>query len=1858
MKVAKLISIFLILLLVTSCGSKDNKPIRPFKRQSAEAVPVNIPLDKGFSEYISGYTSGVIPANSAIEIRFTPEFAAKVDKSASGLFVFEPAIKGKTEWKDEATIVFTPSRLLDPGKTYTGGLNLNKLSEVKERLRVFPLRIQTLKKDFRVTFGTLECSNAEGNSYLLHGQIVAADFIEPAEAENYITAKLGRKKMELTWDHSVNLIHKFTVTGIDRTNKSQELLLSWDGSSAGVKQKGSSTVSIPPTGDFSILDIVSIPGESQRIDILFSDPVDAKQETDGLVHFTPSTETTININANIISILPANRLKGKVDLNVESSIRNNKGVTLSSSFLKQLDFTLVAPGIMPVGNGVILPSSQNLIFPFKAANLNAVDLKIIRIFDNNLPYFLQENDINGNNSVKQFGRPVYTGKVDLVNGSGMNTGTWNLYTIDLSDYIDVVPGVLYKVDLGMRRSYSLYPCSSVGGESKYEEALQQAEEQNHDFWNDPENYYEDSEDEIYYKFGFDWNDRNNPCNDAFYSPDRKISRNVLASNLGLIAKKGDDNILHVMVNDLLTALPLNEVSVDVFDFQMQLISSGKTNQDGSVAIFCERKPFLIIAKKDKDRNYLKTNDGSSLSLSSFDVAGNKPENGIKAFIYGERDVWRPGDSIFLSIFIKDIKSDLPAGHPVQFELINPLEQRVDNQVQKPNGSNLLVFTSKTSPDAVTGNYKAQFRIGGATFTKRIRIETVKPNRLKINLNFHGEILGGSGPVTKGTLNVKWLNGAVAKNLNSSVEYILKHTKTEFEKYGQYIFDDPISEFHSESVNIFKDAVDANGNASVVFDPGKEINAPGMLNAVFTAKASEPGGDESITQTTWKYAPYPVFVGINLPGLKGKSRMLFTDADNEVKLVTVDEKGKPVRSEVEITIYKISYRWWWESDEENLAYYISNNNYKPVIRKTITTSGGEGSFSFNIDKKEWGRYLIRATTPAGHSTGKILLIDWPWEYGMKGNTEGATLLAINTDKEKYNPGDEIKLSFPAPENARAFVTLENSTGVLDEIRVNTEKGSTVVTLKAKREMAPNIYAYVTVIQPHAQTVNDMPMRLYGVVPVMVEDPGTRLTPKIEMADEIRSQKPFVIKVSETNRKPMTYTVAVVDEGLLDITGFKTPDPWNYFYAREALGVQTWDLYDFVLGAFGGTLERIFAIGGDEAVVDKSANKAQRFVPVVKFLGPFSLEAGKTNTHTLTLPQYTGSVRTMVIAGSERAFGIAEKSVFVKDPLMLLVIAPRVISPGEKVALPISLFIQKDGIKDITIKAEGNDLVSFEEKTKSISVSGTGEKDSEFSFTVGGKTGVAKMSVTATGGGESATYNMEIEVRSPNPPEIRAEVKVIRQGEKFETTFKPFGIEGSNSALLEVSSLPSINLEKRMEYLLDYPHGCSEQITSAAFPQLWLKDLTGNDASVAKSASANITEAINKLISRQMINGGIALWPGSSQPDNWVTSYAGHFMTEAERKGYSIPSGFKLKWVSFQKKTAQDWRFDTRFKQSANDQAYRLFTLAFAGQPEKGAMNRLRESSGIPQLSRWLLAAAYATTGRPELAADLLDVRNLATEQEYYNYYYGSEMRDKAIILYTLTLLKNEEQAVSLLKVICDNFNNDNWYSTQSIAWGLFSYMKWTESIPGDKNSPSKIKISLNGRKSEQTIQSKQVWSKDISENNGSNSLIVENSSDKPLYVTLTRKGVPLISDITREDKGLIMKIDYMDMALKPVDQKNLRQGVDFMMVVKVTNNTFAMVDNIALTEMVPSGWEIQNTRLFEADYGIKESPFDYRDFRDDRVNTYFSLTQGQTKTFVLILNAAYKGEFYQPSVWCEAMYIPNCYSRFPGNPVKITGQKIE
>ena len=267
------------------------------------------------------------------------------------------------------------------------------------------------------------------------------------------------------------------------------------------------------------------------------------------------------------------------------------------------------------------------------------------------------------------------------------------------------------------------------------------------------------------------------------------------------------------------------------------------------------------------------------------------------------------------------------------------------------------------------------------------------------------------------------------------------------------------------------------------------------------------------------------------------------------------------------------------------------------------------------------------------------------------------------------------------------------------------------------MTPNVYVNVTLIQPHAQTINDLPIRLYGIVPISVEDPSTHLTPIIKTPEVWKPEKKSAVTVSEKDGKEMTYTIAIVDEGLLDLTRFKTPDPWSAFYAHEALGVKTWDLFDLVMGAYGAELSRILAIGGDGDINNKGGNKANRFKPMVKFMGPFSLKKGQTVIHEFMMPQYVGSVRTMVIAGYKGAYGSADKTTPVRDPLMILGTLPRVVGPGEEVDLPVSVFAMEKKVKNVKVEIQTNNMfTALDGKSKSITFAEIGDEVVNFKLKV--------------------------------------------------------------------------------------------------------------------------------------------------------------------------------------------------------------------------------------------------------------------------------------------------------------------------------------------------------------------------------------------------------------------------------------------------------------------------------------------------------------------------------------------------------------
>ena len=1056
--------------------------------------------------------------------------------------------------------------------------------------------------------------------------------------------------------------------------------------------------------------------------------------------------------------------------------------------------------------------------------------------------------------------------------------------------------------------------------------------------------------------------------------------------------------------------------------------------------------------------------------------------------------------------------------------------------------------------------------------------------------------------------------------------------------------------------MFNGVLDAEGRAGVNIQLPVATGAPGMLNATLTTRVFEPGGDASIYSQTVPFSPFTSYVGINLNQPKGK--YIETDKDHVFDIVTVNDQGQPVnRSNLEYKIYRISWSWWWENGEESFGTYINNSSITPVASGNLQTTGGKASFKFRINYPDWGRYLVYVKDrESGHATGGTVYIDWPDWRGRSNKTDpsGIKMLAFSLDKDSYEIGETATAIIPAAAGGRALVSLENGSTVLQQQWLEvSDQGDTKLTFKITPEMAPNVYLHISLLQPHAQTVNDLPIRMYGIAPVFVTNRQTILQPQIKMPEVLRPETDFNVTVSEKSGKPMTYTLAIVDDGLLDLTNFKTPDPWNEFYAREALGIRTWDMYDDVLGASGGRYSSLFSTGGDASLKPADA-KANRFKPVVKFIGPFYLAKGKQQTHTLKLPMYVGSVRAMVVAGQDGAYGNAEKTAFVRTPLMLLSTLPRVLSTQEEITVPVNVFAMENQVKNVTVslEASGAGVQITGNRQQSLTFDQPGDQLAYFTLKTGSKTGKATIHLTASGNGQQTKETIEIEVRNPNPVVTLRNSQWIEAGQEAELSYTLAGSSSANNQVqLEVSRIPSVDISRRFDFLYNYQHHCTEQLTSKALPLLFVSQFKAVDEQEAEKIKTNVQEAIRQIYARQLPNGGFVYWPGNAVADEWITSYTGMFLTLAQEKGYAVHPNVLNKWKRFQRAAAQNWRMpqeasNWQIWQSELQQAFRLYTLALAGAPEYGAMNRMKEQPGLSIQAKWRLAAAYALTGKMKPAEELVyNAETTVIPYSSMNLIYGSSDRDEAMILETLILMKRDRDALQQAKKVSQNLAQENWFNTQSTAFALMAMGRLAEQLSGTLD----FTWSWNGKQQPAVKSAKAVFEKEIATSPKSGTVSVKNQGKGALSVDLITRTQLLNDTLPAIADNIRLDVKYTDMAGSPISVEDIRQGTDFMSAVTLSNiSGTSDYSNLALTHIIPSGWEIYNERMIVPEASSSNSneantpessadKYTYKDIRDDRVLTYFDLRRGESKTFTVRLQATYAGNFILPAIQCEAMY---------------------
>jgi len=1827
-------------------------------------------VDQSFSQYIVGYTSGQISTKGTIQIELAedqPQVALFAEIKEK-LFTLSPSVKGKAYWKSSRVIEFSPDAPLKENTRYTVNFNLGKLlPELDKKYQTFSFDVYTIEQDF--SFGEVfyqPVHEGQNRWNTVEVELFAADVLTNDEVKAVFSAELDGKKLVPRLINSLDGVSfKFAIDSLERVSKSQTLKLICNGKAVNNKKIVEKDIEIHDINSFEVIRSQNFSQPERCIKIFFTDPL-GKQDLKGLIELANFSNYTFKTHKNVVSIFPESSFPESLQITISKYIKNFAGKILGEDVIINKITVPELPVVKFMKLGSIFPDSKNLILPFSAVNVSAVELRIIKIYEQNILSFLQSNTLDGSNNLTRSGRLIAKKILRLDQDKSKILTNWNHYAIDMSALVGKDPGAIYRFELIIRQEFSLYPCANaqpVSSGITDDDNFALTDEDLAAF-NSEYGYY----DPIQYDWWeYKWRERNNPCHPTFYMEAQNVvaSCNLFASNIGIIAKKGEGSEMLITTQDIRNTEPLSGSKIRVLNYQLMPIATGTTDRDG----FCNlqvksNEAFIVEVTHGNQKGYLKVGRGNELSLSRFDVSGKTIEKGLKGFIYGERGVWRPGDDIFMTFILEDRQKTIPAKHPVTMDIFNPKGQFFRKLVQNNPVGNFYTFQFKTEEQSPTGVWRAVVNVGGTKFEKHFRIETIKPNRLKINVDFGTSIIDKQN--INVNLDVRWLHGAVARDLKAKMLLKLSQNVTKFKGYEAYHFMNPATEVFSYEEQIFSGKLDGNGQTTANLKMPKAETAGGLLTATFTTSVEESGGGESFTIHTLPYSPFSAYVGLNVHQ-ENDYDIKETGKTHYFDVVLLDAKGKPVPSgELVYKAYRLTGSWWWDVDAmpNRLASVINGTHTTTFINETVGIKDGKARVGFHANTSQWGRYLIFIKDPkGGHTTGKIIYVDDPYWRGRSrdDDPQGNTMLNFSTDKRSYIVGDEVKITLGKGGNGRVLVSLENGSHSLKQWWVETKHGEpTLIKFKVTEEMSPNFYVHLTLLQHHNQTINDLPIRMYGVVPVMVENPKSELKPTLAMPDVLQSEKEFSIVVREANKQDMIYTLAIVDEGLLDINNFKTPNPHAEFNVREALGVKTYDLYNLVIGAFSGELKPLFAVGGGDAI-NPTEKSNRRFKPVVRFLGPFELSGGKTNKHTLTLTPYVGSVRVMLVAGNQNnAYGKTEKTVPVQNPLMILTTLPRVLGPNEEVVLPINLFVMDKNIKNVNIEVKSSDLLQLQEKnTKNITIDDTGDQLVFFKLKTKKQTGKAQITVTATSGKEVSKETIDIEIRNPNPQLTIYESYLVKPNESQEISYEFDEEQPDNEVKMEYAHIPSVNLSSSFNYLLGYPHGCAEQIISKAFPQLFMHHFVNLTPAQKKEIQESVNEVIKQLYAMQTADGGICYWSGSSQVNEWVTSYAGHFMACAKDQGYNILQSFVNNWKRYQKNRTNFWNSGNYTDELL--QTYRLYSLAMMGDPDLTSMNKLKERANLSAQAKWQLAATYAICGKKEIAKEM--VNNLKTEVVHYsafNSHFGSNVRDEAIILETCILLDNMNEALKIARRI-SNYLNNNSYSTQATAWALLSMARFA-----DKSGKGDLHFTTTYLGKSAPVQTKDpVYMENLSPVKKSEKIRVINNGSSNLYLGRTMISTPLEDKSPAVSNNLRLTVEYENLGHEPLNVAQLKQGTDFIIKVRITNTSGTTTyTNLALMHILPSGWEIVNTRLaaeveLQSNTGNKPqakgtgvNDITYQDIRDDRVLSYFDLKPGQSKTVTVRAQAAYLGRFFMPAVACQAMYDNTVYARTQGQWVEV------
>lgn len=1713
---------------------------------------------------------------------------------------FTPAVKGMYRWNSSSELQFSPAAGFLPGTEYTATITSRVMDRSRTKYKLSPnTKFKFRTSSLKVAGTHLSYARGQNTGNVMTQLDLDFNYeVKVTEAAARIRLSSNGQPVSFNAINGGNgktvTVQFLPLTGEDKSLPLKIEVAKGVPLSAGAYVSAADTTitgEIPSRYSLSITGIASQhSGVEATVTLSTSQPV-VEEGLKNFISIEPAVAFDVQTTEGGFTLLSTEMKPDQTyQVTVARGLEGQFHGKMKDNYSEQIGFGKIAPSINFVNaKGMYLSSRGYKNLALNIVNVPKVEVTVIKVYENNLNHFMRR------------GRGYDYGYDEEEGG-----GSYEVYQTD---------------NMGDTVFHQDYETDKLPG-------INAARVLHLDFQDKIRNY-----NGVYVITV--------SSKDHYWIQQSKI---LSVSDIAMIVKEETDNI-HVFANSIRDAKPLAGVNISFISTNNQQLYTATTDAEG-MASFKEigkQSPGFrvgLVTAKMKDEFSFVWLDGSRIETSRYDVGGRMPNStGLNAMIYAERNLYRPGEVAHVSTVVRDESWNNPGELPVKLRLLMPngKEFGTMRKILNTEGSCETIFPIPAT--ALTGTYTLEVYSGNDILLNSypISIEEFIPDRLKASVKIDKPEynLGDSVQVTMQADN---LFGTPAMNRNWECELNLEKQTFTSDKYDSYSFN--ISKDFAFNTQLTNGTTDESGAAHTGFGISTDYAEAGLIKGSIMATVFDETG-----RPVHRYEHFKVFTQPSYIGIKGGNYdYVGTRTLMRIPMIALDKNGH-VQNGVNVQVTVIKKEWNTVIEQSGDHYrYVSQEQRKVVAQQALRISGEQTVFNYTPMLS--GAYEVHVSLPGRE--GYVSKSFYAWGYSdsqytsFEVNNEGN--VDIKPDKNKYNLGDEVKLLFTTPFEGRMLITVERDR-LLKHFYVNTNNKSASFSFKAEDFCVPNVYVTATLFRPMDGT--DMPLTVaHGFRNITIENAKNHLPVAVTVAEKSRSKTKQAITVKTT---PGAFvTIAAVDEGILQVKNYQTPDPYAYFYQKVALAMNSYDIYPLLLPEIKTTRS---STGGDAADESAQLRVNPTFVNRVKLVSYWSgiLQADRSGIvrYNIDVPQFSGDIRVMAFAYKGKGFGGADQHMKVADPVVISTALPRVLSPKDQVVMPVTLSntTAKDAPATIMVTVTGP-LGITGAATQKVTIPANREARAVFNVAALNTIGAGNVKVSVTALNETFINETEIGVRPPaSLQKITGSGTVSAAGTASLNLPAKF-IPGTANARLIIGKSPLVPFSKNLEYLVRYPHGCVEQTTSAAFPQLYYADLVKGITGTTPSdpnPGYNVQQAILKLQSMQMSNGALMYWPGGGSESWWGSVYAAHFLLEAKKAGYEVNARTVdqlLQYMRFrlQKREREVLYYNENLKKeiAAKEIAYSLYVLALAGQPQIATMNYYKGNPNMLAIdSKYLLAAAYGLSGQPQQARQVLPAGfNGEKANKAFGGSFYSHIRDAGLSLSALMDMDpGNPQVASLARQVSSYLANQTYLNTQENVWGILALGK----IARTANATTATATVWSGGKALMTSNGNTVHTSLKDYINKPVQVQVKGTGN--YYYFWEASGITADGSYKEEDSYLQVRRTYYDRNGQPITGNTFKQNELIVVKLTLTAQYNIPVENVVVTDMLPAGFEIENTRLTDMPQmkWIKEQETpDYLDYRDDRLNL-FTTANGKAKEFYYMVRAVSPGTYQLGPVQADAMY---------------------